>query len=256
MTDKFSKEEIRKLAESDLNVFAALVNPNRLYGEIHREWMVWSTHPKRKNNQLTLIPRAHQKALSIDSKVLTPSGWAKNGDLSKGDMVIGSKGKPIKILDTSPVMVGDLYRVTTRDGRSVVCNSEHLWNVYIPSNTGNKIVTKSISEIAQVYRKERWNKKKTGRCLEHRVFIPNPSAVNFSEKKLPVEPYTLGYWLGDGTTGQGNITTADPEVAEYIRQEGYHVTKHSAKYRYGIYRLQTPLKNLGILYDKKVPTIY
>ena len=62
MTDKFSKEEIRKLAESDLNVFAALVNPNRLYGDIHREWMEWSTHPKRKNNQLTLIPRAHGKS--------------------------------------------------------------------------------------------------------------------------------------------------------------------------------------------------
>src|SRR5699024_1323763 len=46
----------------DLNIFATLVNPLRMYGEVHREWMRWSTRKDRLDNQLTLMPRDHQKS--------------------------------------------------------------------------------------------------------------------------------------------------------------------------------------------------
>ena len=55
-------DKIKQKAEQDLDYFAHLVNPHRLYGDIHRELFAWWTRPLKKANQLALIPRGHQKS--------------------------------------------------------------------------------------------------------------------------------------------------------------------------------------------------
>ena len=57
-------EEIRELAESDLYTFACLVNPQYLYGEIHKEVFKW-LQDSPAENQLLLLPRAHMKSHCI-----------------------------------------------------------------------------------------------------------------------------------------------------------------------------------------------
>jgi len=42
-------------------------------------------------------------------------------------------------------------------------------------------------------------------------------AVEFPEKALPVEPYFLGLWLGDGATENARVTNCDEEVVSYLR---------------------------------------
>ena len=55
-------EELRALCEADLFTFAQWVNPNRLYGDIHKEMCKWLTKPDAKPNQLVLLPRGHMKS--------------------------------------------------------------------------------------------------------------------------------------------------------------------------------------------------
>lgn len=65
MANKIKPEHISKVrarAEEDLSYFAHLVNPHRLYGDIHEEIFEWWTRPLKKDNQLALIPRGHQKS--------------------------------------------------------------------------------------------------------------------------------------------------------------------------------------------------
>jgi replicative DNA helicase len=40
---------------------------------------------------------------------------------------------------------------------------------------------------------------------------------------LPVPPYTLGVWLGDGHTSAARFTTADPEIVAYVEGDGFVV---------------------------------
>ena len=47
-----------------------------------------------------------------------------------------------------------------------------------------------------------------------------------AEMDLPVAPYTFGCWLGDGRTGGACITSADQEILDLIRADGYTVTHH------------------------------
>ena len=61
-TDK--KQTVREAAESDLRVFAKLVNPHRVYGQIHLDTFKWWMDMDKEGNDNTvlLLPRDHQKS--------------------------------------------------------------------------------------------------------------------------------------------------------------------------------------------------
>ncbi|WP_406046351.1 FtsK/SpoIIIE domain-containing protein [Micromonospora sp. NBC_00898] len=53
-------------------------------------------------------------------------------------------------------------------------------------------------------------------------------ALDYPEQDLPIAPYTLGCWLGDGTTGSAGFTCDEEELLDNIRLDGYVVTKHAS----------------------------
>ena len=54
--------------------------------------------------------------------------------------------------------------------------------------------------------------------------IENPKALQFSYIDLPIDPYALGAWLGDGSSGTGQICGEDHEVKyTIIKNTGYDV---------------------------------
>ena len=247
-------EELREFYENDLWEFAQYLNPHYYYGDIHKEVFRWLQYGGK--NQLLLMPRGHLKALELNQKVLTPDGWRKMGEISVGDYVIGPDGTPTKVIAESPVKDVPLYKVRTRDGREVLCNDGHLWTVEIPSNSPGKLVTKTTEELAAMYKSERFDKRSGKEYTEHRVFLPNPNAIEFETKDVPVDPYLLGFWLGDGDKAAGAITTADKEVIETLTHRGHTVRKWSSQYRYGVCGLLKGLKEAGVWKNKHIPQIY
>lgn len=75
------------------------------------------------------LPPGTGKALSLDSKVLTPNGYVRMGDIRVGDEVIGGSGKVAKVLGVYPQGVLRTYRVTLDDGSSCEASYDHLWKV-------------------------------------------------------------------------------------------------------------------------------
>jgi replicative DNA helicase len=69
--------------------------------------------------------------------------------------------------------------------------------------------------------------------LNHAVAVA--AAIDLPPRDLPLPPYTLGIWLGDGTTRSAQFISADPQVAAEIEAEGLRVTKsRKAHLRYAI----------------------
>jgi replicative DNA helicase len=66
----------------------------------------------------------------------------------------------------------------------------------------------------------------------HAVALTAPLAL--PEADLPVPPYTLGAWLGDGTSDAARLTTADPEIVAQIEADGFQVTPTAGRYHYSI----------------------
>ncbi|MFW5847369.1 MAG: SNF2-related protein [bacterium] len=140
------------------------------------------------------------KANPIDSNILTPNGWVKMGNIKVGDKVIGSDGKPKRVLGVYPQGKKDIYEITFNDKTTAQSCDEHLWNVnsYIRNWRKNSYQTKTLREII-----DSGLKFKNG---NNKWYIPIIKPVEFDEKKLLINPYILGAILGDGSiTTKSNI---------------------------------------------------
>ena len=80
------KDEIRLAAESSLLTFIALVAPHRALGAIHEDVVRWWCRDERRDHQLLLLPRDHQKSALIAYRV----AWALTKDPTKTFLYISS----------------------------------------------------------------------------------------------------------------------------------------------------------------------
>ncbi len=70
------------------------------------------------------------KQLALDTKIPTPDGFKSMGELQIGDTVFDENGKPCHVVAKSAVDdTEQAYRLTFRDGSSIVAGERHLWNV-------------------------------------------------------------------------------------------------------------------------------
>ena len=77
---------------------------------------------------ISLIPGAG-KAQPLYSKVLTPNGFVKMGDIKVGSKVISGTGKVCNVLGVYPQGKKPIYELTLNDGSKCRCSDEHLWTV-------------------------------------------------------------------------------------------------------------------------------
>ncbi|MFC5744988.1 replicative DNA helicase [Actinomadura rugatobispora] len=88
----------------------------------------------------------------------------------------------------------------------------------------------------------------------HAVEVAAPFRLPHAE--LPVDPYVLGAWLGDGDSWAGAITCFDEEILEQIETAGQPVVRYKTPGRFGLPRLVTKLKELGVWRNKHIPARY
>ncbi|HKT05831.1 MAG TPA: replicative DNA helicase [Rugosimonospora sp.] len=72
--------------------------------------------------------------------------------------------------------------------------------------------------------------------------VENCRPLELPECDLPIPPYTLGAWLGDGVSRAGQITTADPEILGFIVDDGFVVRPTRHPMHFGIH---TPVRTCG-----------
>lgn len=194
--------------------------------------------------------------LALDTMVPTPDGWTTQGELKVGDKVFDQNGKPCKVTYLSPILYDrECFEIEFSDGTKVVSDANHRWLTedtrgQKPGMYPSTVVT--TAEIAETLRTV------TGH-VRHR--IPVAPALKTKTAKLPIDPYTLGVWLGDGASDHGAICfhKDDRTHITAIESAGYIVTemKPQNNTRYVTVRgLRTQLGKLGLLNDKHVPEIY
>ena len=151
------------------------------------------------NTAYVEIPKKQGKSeLALDTKIPTPSGFTTMGDIRVGDTVFDENGQPCRVVAKSDVDdTEQAYRLTFRDGSSIVAGERHLWNVeYIIGKPRSVLwTTGDIHRRTMRYReKYRDNKKEARRSI---IRIPVAKMLNFGACDLPVDPYLYGYWLGN-----------------------------------------------------------
>lgn len=83
-----------------------------------------------------------------DTKVLTPNGFVPIKELNEENLVIGSDGKPHRVLKKTKYHGLQCKKITFCDGASVICSYDHAWTVYIKwtahDPVSNVFLTKDI----------------------------------------------------------------------------------------------------------------
>ncbi|QGJ90507.1 Cas4 family exonuclease [Mycobacterium phage Traft412] len=190
------------------------------------------------------------KGLDLDTKLPTPDGWTTMRDVQVGDTVFAHDGTPTKVVVKSqPKRIGT-YVVTFDDGAQITCDSEHIWWTQVGDEPAS---AKGIDEVIRTLRNS------TGhRSPAHRV--PVAGVLELPEADLPVNPYVLGCWLGDGKHTTGEITK-DRELFDLIELEGESLGKPHIDPRTGVITrtvlgLKKGLQELGLIRNKHVPGSY
>lgn len=253
--------EAQEQAQNNFLAFCKYVWPEMLIGEHHRKIAsaldrVISGDCKRL---MIAMPPRHGKEIAHSTPVLTPKGWTKHGMLKPGDQVFHPSGNPVYVLAESKGHVDD-YLVTTSSGETIRCHANHEWTVYDRSRGSWRVVEAKYLATQKLHSGP--ENKRGGR---YRFQLPEIMPLNFEEKVLPLDPYFLGTWLGDGTASGADFVyhPSDPEPRIEIERRGFvvssehsHATTSVIKAMFGGQGIRKVLKELGVYRNKHIPDIY
>jgi replicative DNA helicase len=134
------------------------------------------------------------KEQPLYSKILTPTGWTTMGKVKVGDEVIGKDGKSCNVIGIYPQGYKKVFRVYFNDETYADCGLEHLWltkgrferRYHKPAIV---LTTKEIMMNLKCKTKD----QRTNYSIEY------VQPVEFEKKFLPIHPYVLGAFIGDGS---------------------------------------------------------
>mgnify|MGYP002768554312 CR=1 FL=1 len=207
------------------------------------------------------LPPRIGKNLSNSTPILTKKGWVKHGDLQVGDYVLNDKGRFVKVLATSPEYPCNC-RVTFANGEQIDCHENHEW--VVNDRHGEKIKNMETKEMIGKLR-DNYQPNTTHNHFRFRVPLKEPILGEY--KELPVEPYSLGVWIGDGTNRKNCITIDknDKIIAETLNKyypiSALYIHKTYGTYNYYFTGLRQALQKLDMCYSRKtsikhIPDIY
>ena len=229
------------------------------------------------------------KALDVDTPLLTTDGWKTMGSVSVGDYVFSSNGHPVRVIEATEPFMGNCYRMEFNDGVSMIADAGHLWlteTLYSRerSATERRKIANGIKRAD--WRNQLWKRvhfpevvttqhisetlmARNGHAVNHSIEVCLP--LNFPAKDLPLDPYVLGVWLGDGTSKLPQITSMDKEIINHVVEAGFPIMHVDTKpdnraSTYGFGKALTePLRFLNVIGSsykrldtgrKHIPEIY
>jgi len=144
------------------------------------------------------------------TKVLMYDGTIKNvEDVKVGDQVMGDDSSPRNVLELCH-NYDTMYKIIPTKGNPVIVNENHILS--LKSSGYNKLLKEQVIDIVL---KDFLKKSKTFQT-RHKWYR---TSIDFPEKNIDLDPYLLGYWLGDGTSACAAITTIDKEVLDYFDEK-------------------------------------
>jgi len=190
-------------------------------------------------------------------------------DVQAGEHVMGPDSQPREVLSTIRGR-DEMYRVTPTKGEPYTVNADHILSLRVSGYTprhkkfkeadGNGLINIPVRDYLE-----------RSACFKQAA-MGWRTGVDFLEQPVPLDPYFLGVWLGDGDVCHPNVTTMDEEIVACLEETaaryGVRVRNAGKKGRATRYCLsagQVPgarnpltrlMRGLDVLGNKHVPHVY
>ena len=160
------------------------------------------------------IPCGFGKCTSKNTPIMMYDGSIKMvQDIKVGDQLMGDDSTPRNVLTLARGREM-MYDIIPNKGDKYTVNESHILSLKCSTNHSKKYRKGEIYDISV---KDYLNLPKCfhgpgGPLLGFRV------PIIFPKKDIDIDPYILGYWLGDGNSDNSAITTEEPEVVCYFKE--------------------------------------
>ncbi len=206
------------------------------------------------------------KCLGKGTRVMMYDGTLKKVEEVKvGDLLMGDDSTPRRVLSLARGREM-MYWVRQNKGIDYRVNESHILSLKRSRNEGGhthgEVLNISVKEYLQKSDKFKSNYK------GYKV------AVDFPAREVPVDPYFLGIWLGDGRCDDVRIATEDKEIVEFLEAYAAKIGLSLQVYAYEnkcpmyavtngkhidvrqSFSLQKLLREMGLLERKRIPQLY
>lgn len=185
------------------------------------------------------------KGLALDTPIPTPNGFTTMGDLKEGELVFDGNGNPTKVTHKSSVHHKKCYKITFDTNETVIADWDHRWLI-VPTDKNKR----SKEEVVETH------ELRPG--MKIKLAIVNK---DIGDVDLPVDPYVLGAWLGDGNRNDPVICNPDKRLWDEIVSRGYELSvdyernsKHCETHR--LIGVRDKFVSLGLLKNKHIPDVF
>ena len=259
---KYYKESLLQEAKVDLDCYLLYLelkrNPEDRFYQPRRKVLkpIVDALQKLADGELRELflscPPRVGKLVADNTPILTTKGWKNHGDLKVGDYVFSPEGKPIKVIRVLPKH-HTTHTVTFTDGTQIKCHFRHEWQVY-----DRRFHKTRILETQDLIGNLTSGPEEHVRGHRYNFMIPNKEPIQGVKVDLPVKPYSLGVWLGDGTNRAPCITIAKDDIEKIrgMEEDGYavsamseHPTNHTLRFYFKDFRKE--LNKIGLCYSKE-----
>jgi predicted phage terminase large subunit-like protein len=244
----------------------------------HGDWSIW----------LMLAGRGAGKQLCVDTPIPTPSGWVRNGDIQAGDVVFDERGNPCRVVEAHPITMPETaYRLTFSDGSVIDADGGHLWTT-LAHRTRKQWQRHGIDRVPDDWAAyqhplmdshhnilgfcgaETLTTAEIAKTLTHGAradlnhCIPTAQPLKLPDAELPIDPWTLGYWLGNGHSNDQALTAGshdgDFDVGHVVgmlnRACAVKADTERGQHQIRVPGLRRQLKEAGLLGNKHIPAAY
>jgi replicative DNA helicase len=206
------------------------------------------------------------KCLGKGTRVLMYDGTLKKvEDVKVGDLLMGDDSTPRRVLSLARGREM-MYWVRQSRGIDYRVNESHILSLKRSRNEGGH----KHGDVLNIPVREYLGKSDKFKSNYKGYKV----AVEFPEKEVPVDPYFLGIWLGDGRSSDVRIATQDKEVVAYLEtyaaKLGLTLHLYAAEGKCPMYTvgngrhidpkggfsLQKLLRELGLFEKKRIPHLY
>jgi hypothetical protein len=176
-------------------------------------------------------------------------------DIQEGELIMGDDSTPRTILSTC-TGTEQLYKIVPTKGDPYIVNESHILSLKYVQRRNKK-----HGEILDISILDYLN---TSRDFKHSEVRGYRVPISFPTKEVPLDPYMIGYWLGDGVSRSAVIVSQDSTVLHYFHRNlgKYNLfLDHISNYEYRIkgpkpnYFFKT-LRDLNLIGNKHIPHIY
>lgn len=207
------------------------------------------------------------KGLALSTPIPTPTGWTTMEAIRPGDQVFDEAGQICNVTAITPIWNLPCYRVLFSDGSEIICDESHLWSTLPLTVRHRERAGGSASgdwrqswDLAVVQDAPTLAASLVSNSGQREQAIPTAMPLTLPEVELPIPPYVLGAWLGDGTSIRAELTCFDQGILDAIEADGwtYRQLGNVGKYWIGPRSGKSlPLfRGLGVNGNKHVPDLY